>query len=71
MADFCGFPHLARPLQNPLHDRGKVRIGQVQGDKTMTNTTNLTRNAMASVFALFASWVAISAAIGPVLPTIA
>lgn len=48
-----------------------VRIGQVQGDKTMTNTTNLTRNAMASVFALFASWVAISAAIGPVLPTIA
>lgn len=35
----------------------------------MTSTTaNLTERAFASVAALFASWLLVSAAIGPVLP---
>jgi len=66
LAVFRRFRRLARGLQFPWHDRRMVRTVKHKGRKIMAQT--FAHKALASVTALFASFVLISAAIGPVLP---
>ncbi len=45
-----------------------IRWTGLRGDTHMTNANDFGQKALASLTALFASWLLVSAAIGPVLP---
>jgi hypothetical protein len=69
LAVLRGFRGLARGLQIVWHSRRAVPPG-TNGRQTMTNNANLQQLALSIFGALFASALAISAAVGPVVPII-
>jgi hypothetical protein len=64
MAEFGGFPLLARSLQNCWHGRSDGPATQGSGRQTMTQT--FSQLATSVVAALFATVIFVTAAVGPV-----